>query len=331
MSPATPAVAAAPDVKAPATPDPKAAAAPSDKPAAAEPPKVGTTDRLFSDMAGTSVRGAPPAPAAGAPQDKGGSPAPAPAPEVIDLSALAGKMVKIKVDGKDEVVTAEEAFRRVQLDAHLTQKAQELAAKEKSIAEREIALKTPTPAAPPAAPSVLDKSILMDDPAVQKLFKDSADMAAEIARLNAAAAPMKHAQNMGVIDADLKSKGFDDFEKFRPQLEQKFNSATPEQRAGMDNANWWEGEYQTLKLRELMGKGPAPAAPVVPPVTRPAGGAMPDIAGGGGSTRSAIPADEALAAVRAAFQRAQASGGDIEAWALYEKLNREYSAMQQRT
>lgn len=320
MIPATPASAAAPELKAPAAP--VVPAAPSNPPAPAKAPEPGTTAKLFSDMAGSRVPGAPPAPEATPPAPGATPPAPPPAAaappaEVLDLTALSGKMVKLKVGDKEEVVPVEEALRRAQLDTHLTKKGQDLAAKEHELNEREKALrKTEPPPAPPKSPT--EGSIISDDPVVQHLLKVTDELKRQNESLIAASAPVRHEQNMKVISDRVKTTlGFEDFSAFRPQLEQMFNAVPADQRAFADNEGWWVSQYQVLKLKDMQAKQAAPPAPPLP--ARPSGGAMPELAGGGALPPQ--PPNEADTVARAAFQKAQASGS-TEDWTEYFRLDR---------
>lgn len=309
MSPATPAAAAAPELTVPAAPIITAPAAP------AEP---GTTAKLFADMAGSGVKGAPKAPEEVTPAPSAPVAPSATPSDVIDLASLAGKKVRLKAGEVEEVVPVEELHRRAQLDLHLTKRAQDLASKEHELNEREKTLRKPPPEAPPApVKSPTEGSIISDDPVVQHLLKVTDELKKQNESLLAAGAPARQEQNMKMIGEKVKGMGFDDFATFRPQLEQMFNAAPAEQRALMDNESWWVSAYQTLKMKDMQAKLAAPAAPPLP--ARPAGGTMSDIAGGGAPPLRA--ANEFDVAARAQFLKAQKSG-DMDDWVEYSRLDR---------
>lgn len=309
--PATPVPAAAPA----ATPAPAATQAPA--PAAA-PAVKGTTEKLFGPQAPATAA----APAK--PQEK---PAAAPAPvakpevkadEVIDLEALKGKKVKIIVGGKEEVVPAEDAFRRLQLDSHLTKKAQTLDQREHELNEREKANRTQPAAPKPPAPE--DDSILADDPLVKKLVGRLDVLESENKVLRQVTLKTVFEENMAQIGRKLKDQfGFDDFPEYRPRLEQAFRDLSPADQARADNEHWWTGKYQELKLKDMSAvatKPPAPAAPVV----RLEGVPMEGIDGGQGGRSPAL--DDWDSKYRAAFDKAKASGNSDD-WKEVMRLKRE--------
>jgi hypothetical protein len=306
----------------PATPEPAAAPVVPGKPDAASPrttitdmTKEGTTSKMFPDFVGTDRVGAPKAPEAAAQP-------PAAPTDVIDLAALSGKKVTLKVDGKEEVVTVEEALRRAQLDSSLTTRAQALAAKEHEINEREKTLRQQTPPPVPAGQPDLSKSVIADDPAIKLLLKQMEELKTENQGLKALTTPAREDANMRFLAGEVKKiMGQDDFLQYKDAILAEFKALPLDQQRAADNTLWWVGRYSARKF-EALSKPQAPAVPAAAPV-RP-GAPMPgDIAGGGGSTSAAIPATSAQqAAISAAFTQAQRSG-NIDDWAYFERLRRE--------
>lgn len=322
----TPAPAAAsPEVKAPATP--AAAAAP------AEPKKTGTTNKLFPDMVGTEKPGAPQkpedlketsAPATPAPEAaKPAAPAPEPAKaEVLDLDALKGKKIKMVVDGKEELVSAEDALRRLQLDSHLTQKAQRLDAKEQEIVEKEKALKKPQEPAKPADPE--EESILSDDPLVKKLLRRLDAQEKELESHRAVIVKQQYTEGVERLANHVKATlGADDFKTYLPKIEDWFRSLPPEQRQAADNDQAFLSKYQELKLKDLISGSHAAVAPVKPaaPVERPASVPM-KVEGAEGAAR--VQLDDWDIRLKAALDKAKLSGSDDD-WADVVALKREVS------
>lgn len=141
----------------------------------AEPKTPTTTEKLFPDFFEKDDKGEshitsqrqgdeppvePPAPPPAAPEPKPAVPAAAAepkAPEYLDLSQISGKLVKLKVDGVEMDVPAEEVFKNHQLDRHLTQRGQSLAEQERVLKEMQgelTKLKADNPPPANAAPDV---------------------------------------------------------------------------------------------------------------------------------------------------------------------------------
>jgi hypothetical protein len=309
----TPAPAAAsPEVKTPATP--ASTAAPEVK-------KEGTTSKLFKDLEGTGVPGAPqkpeaskeaPAPATPTPEPTKVAPAPAPAQaEVLDLEALKGKKIKMIVDGKEELVSAEDALRRLQLDSHLTQKATTLSEKERVIVEREKALKKPVEVLP-----VDEESILSDDPLVKKLLARTEALERKVAEADGILAKQKYQENLDVLAAHVKTTyGADDFRTYVPKIEEIIRNLPPERR-NVTNQDTL-GIYQELKMKDLISGSHAAVAPKT--VERPASAPM-VVEGAEGAAR--VQLDDWDLRYQTALAKAKASGSE-EDWANVMVLKRE--------
>ena len=136
-------------------------------------------------------------------------------PEYLDLSQISGKLVKVKVDGVETDVPAEELVKNYQLDRHLTQRGQSLAAKEKELkqandellaAQREAAEAPPPPAGTTSKP----------DTRVEAALK-------KVAELEAAIKPVVTKEK---VDAGLErldrmvraNLGFEDFKAKIPEV-----------------------------------------------------------------------------------------------------------------
>lgn len=310
------------------TPAPAAASTevkPQATPAAAAEPKVGTTSKLFKDLEGSGVPGAPQkpeaskdVPAAAAPTEPAKA-APAPVTtqaEVLDFSALAGKKIKMVVDGKEELVSAEDALRRLQLDSHLTQKASALSEKERDIVEREKNLRRP-PVEKPAAPE--EESILSDDPMVKKLLARQDALEKELEGHRVVVAKQRYVEGIDRLANHVKTTlGADDFRTYLPKIEDWYKSLPADQQRLADNDQAFLGKYQELKIKDLVSGSHAAVAPVKT-LERPSASPM-KIEGAEGAAR--VQLDDWDTRYVAALAKAKASGSE-EDWAEVMVLKRE--------
>ncbi len=173
-------------------------------------------------------------------------------PEYLNPEDFGDKVFKLNVGGEEVTVSAKDAIRRLQTDAYLTQKGQELAEERKQLD----ALKN----------SVVDKSTETrstdnldlgyedeSNPEVIALKKQLTEMDAKIGSLQQTVAPTVFDQDMKKVDAHLREKGFDDFMTFQPEIQNKFLNLSVEQQ-GMINLVDYVDEYQTMKIKSVLSE-----------------------------------------------------------------------------
>lgn len=135
-----------------------------------EAPVVGTTAKLFPELAQPADKPNPPA----APKKDDTPPAAPKAeapkalePDYLDIEAFGTKKVKVKVDGQEAEVLLSDVVRGYQTDRHLTQKGQKLAEERKKWEQERTAAAPPKPAEPAVNKSG-DESV---DPELQKVLE----------------------------------------------------------------------------------------------------------------------------------------------------------------
>ena len=225
-----------------------------------------------------------------------------PEPEYLNPEDFGDKSFKLNVGGEEVTVNVKDAIRRLQTDAYLTQTGQKLSEERKQLD----ALKN----------SVVDKSTepkLTDDlglgyedesnPEVIALKKQLADMDAKIGNLQQNIAPTVFDQDMRKVDAHLREKGFDDFMKFQPEIQNSFLNLPIEQQ-GMVGLVDYVDAYQTMKIKSVQSEVEKKNSE---PVENRQAPAVVNIMGGSG-TPSSADTDVDDAKYRKEFEKAQESG-----------------------
>lgn len=248
---------------------------------------------------------APVAPAAPAtpPVQPPAAPAPAPTPAAPDdtfLEDLLSKSnipmekvkVRLKVDGVEQVMSYEEAKKRVQLQEHLNLAGQKLGEDRRAIAEERRKLQEEQravsnlgvprqPAAPtPGEPTPED----LANPLVRALYDEVIMLKGRVQGLD----PVVFDANRQRVANELKAQGFSDFMDYIPKIEAHIAKLQdPRAIEYYDSDIGSKALYHELKSRDLMEQmaranrppAPAPAAPV-PPAASPANAPIITIDGG---------------------------------------------------
>lgn len=255
-------------------------------------------------------------------------------PEYLDLTQISGKMVKVKVDGVEMDVPAEDVIKNYQLDRHLTQRGQSLSEKEKELnglkdtlneIKAEV-LAAPKPGEAPAIP----------DARIESISK-------KIEEIESAIRPVvtKEAVEKGIERLDQavrENLGYEDFRAKIPEIQAEISKnfkdprkPTEEELAKFDTLAMWYQGFQTVKLRELRGKPAESTLPPKPAPKVPAGPVLdkkpvrPPVAveeAGGASVGGENQTSAWKVQHDAAVKYARESGAD-EAWQAVFRLKRE--------
>jgi hypothetical protein len=239
------------------------------------PREKGTTERLFPDFM-TSDGGivnrpvdqnpAPvlatdtlvPAPQTQTPQTKAPT-----TPVYIKPEDMAGKMAKLKVDGVEQDVPAEDLFKVKQLERHSISQL-EMLAKERAQFERErqefLARQTVTKEPEKKEPPV------KVTPEMERI----AALEAQIKQLNDSTLPARQEAAIKQIEKMAKDKlGTDDFRSYFDKIRDIAVTEGLKARAAgdvnavqfFDSPQFYYQQYQEMKLRDLMTKPPASQVP----------------------------------------------------------------------
>jgi hypothetical protein len=247
-----------------------------------------TTERLFPDFIDEksgiianrpvmkeSPVAAPSVPATATPASASqGQTPPTQAPTVptyLKPEELAGKMVKLKVDGIEQDVPADQLVKLNQLERHsnslLMKVAQERAQLER---ERQEILSRPVPEIPNGKVSEPQKKA----PEIEALEAKMAAMEAQIAQERALMLPQIQEAGIKRVEQMVKERtGFDDYRAYHDKVKaEAVPEAAKAQAAGdinaarfFDSDTFYYQKYQELKLKDLAAKVNAP----VPPPTIP--------------------------------------------------------------
>lgn len=250
--------------------------------------------------------------------------------EVIDPEIFKGKKLKLKLDGKEEVIPVEDAIKNIQLEKHLTQKSQSLADREHQLNEREKLLRLQTEAAKPAAPQtptedLTKESVFADDPLIKRLLERDAAREREMEEFRRSTAKIRYEDNLKALSENIRATtGYDDFMTYRERVEKAFNSLPAEMKKAADNAEWWTNKYLVLKnsdLRSELEKARSEKPAPTPPARRE-GGPMTGISGTTGGSVGSEALQTWEAKYNVAFARAKESG-DRDDWAEVFRLKKE--------
>lgn len=341
-------------VVAPAPTTPNGASKPAPVTPAAPPTNSGPTisQQLFPDyiapdgnfaskpmenfVPATSAAPTPPTPATPAPQPT--PVAPPATPEYLDLTSLQGKLVKTVIDGVEHDIPADQAFKSIQLERHLTQKAQRLAAQEKELQER---AKNQRLAPPASATDDDDDAPLAPAPAhksaeVLALEQRLQQQEAAINQLMQVAAPFQQQTVIANLDAQVRSEtGATDFLEYLPKVQRAIQerSTSPEEfRAAVQNPGALLYIYQQMKIRDLnqrisgaQGQQPGVAVPAPAQTPRAPAPVVPPIEGGGGSPGTGLEQETQIATANKLFNQAVNSGREQD-WTAYLAHKRTWGA-----
>jgi hypothetical protein len=224
------------------------------------------------------------------------------APIYIKPEDMVGKMAKLKVDGVEQDVPAEDLFKVKQLERHSISQLEQLA-KERAQLERdraEFLARNQAPIEPPK-PIKQEKKL----PEVEALESRLAQMEQSIAQERAILMPQIQEAGIKRVEQMAKERtGFDDYRAYHERIRQEaFAEAQKAQAAGdmqavkfFDSDGFYFQKYQEMKLRDLSAK-PIPTTPINPqaPVLQTQQGA-PVIVNNNGEVRS-IPNFESSSGV----------------------------------
>lgn len=185
-----------------------------------EVPVIGTTAKLFPELAQPADKPNPPA----APNKvdtppvaaKADAPKP-PEPDYLDIEAFGTKKVKVKVDGQEAEVLLSDVVRGYQTDRHLTQKGQKLAEERKKWEQERTAAAPPKP----AEPAVNKPGDDVKDPELQKVLEpflkpyqeQIKTLVKELETLKPALQPIQLEQNLEKEDNYWKERGVPGFKE----------------------------------------------------------------------------------------------------------------------
>ena len=249
------------------------------------PKEKTTTERLFpefvTDDGGIINRpvkpyqdASKPLPAAATPDPlpQGQTPA-APAPTLpvyLKAEELAGKMVKLKVDGIEQDVPAESLIKNNQLERHLNAQLMMVAQERKAVEDERKRLLTQPPVTEPVKPSKSEPQGKKSQE-VEALESQIAQMQENMARLQQTMLPAIQESGIKRVEQMAKERlGTDDFrsyfEKIRDsayaELAKPENANNPQARAFFDSDAFYFQKYQEMKLKDLVSK---PSAPIPNP------------------------------------------------------------------
>jgi hypothetical protein len=291
-----------------------------------EVPVIGTTARLFPDMveAPKEEPAAPPAkPAEPTPPKKEEPKAEAPVtpePDHLDIEPLGAKKVKVKIDGKEELVSLADVVRGYQTDRHLTQKGQKLAEERKRLEEERKPTPKAEPAKVPAQPAVDPELQKVLDPFLRERDEKIDRLEKVIEEMRPAVVPLQMQNFLDGEEAYWANLGLPGFKEAHTKgvLAKLALELRPEDPSSFDNlqgARELFAIHSARKARAGQGTVETPAAPATPKEPKPTP-AIPSVEPGAGGPSGA---EDKNAAVRDAYNRAKKSG-DRNDWADYFRL-----------
>lgn len=248
-------------------------------------------------------------------------------PDILDLSVLQGKKLRVKVDGIDMEVPAEDFVKNYQLEMHLNRKGQMLNEQKRAIEELRKELLTKAQTQTDAVEQAIEDGEAPQE--IQVLRQELQSTQQALAEIRAATADIVFEKNVSALDSQVKANlGFDDFRQYVPKIQQFVQSQlvnpgrpTPQELARFDTPEFYLMKYQEMKLRDLRATPPAPApkpAETAPPT--PVLKKIVTVESGGG----ALPAKASESMeqqLQTAFDRARKSGSTDD-WAEYYALKR---------
>ena len=268
------------------------------------------------------------------PQDQTQTPKTPTAPVYLTLEEMAGKMVKLKVDGIEHDVPAESLIKTNQLERHLNSQLMTLAQERKALEDERKRLLTqaPTPPAKPAEPSTKKPS------EVEAMEARLLQMQQEMVTLQQTMLPAIQESGIKRVEQMVKNQiGSDDFryyfEKIKDsaieQLAKPEFANDPNARRYYDSDGYYFEKYKEMKLRELINKptasSPDPKAPVLQtqqgaPVVLNSKGepvSIPSFESSGGVPSRQNPDANWQSTYNALFQRAKESNAQEDWMAVY--------------
>ena len=191
------------------------------------------------------------------------------APTYIKPEDLAGKMVKIKVDGVEQDVPASELVKLTQLERHSNAQLMKLA-QERAQLERERQELLARPPAPEPKPTQKPPEPVKKSPEVEAIEARLAQMEQSMVQERTLLLPQIQEAGIKRVEQIAKDRtGFDDYRAYHDKVKEIANSeARKAELAGdpnfrrFDTDGFYYQTYQELKLRDLATKTAMPPVPV---------------------------------------------------------------------
>ena len=227
------------------------------------------------------------------------------ADDYLDIEAVKGKKVKLKVDGQEMEVPFEELVKNHQTWQHLSRVGRVVGEQRKSLVEERAELERLRRSQ--QTENGNDLELLNDTPPNSEVV----ELKAELASLRSAIQPTLVQMTLERADSDLKHRGLNDFKSYVPKIREFILANVPAERQGMyDNIETFVSMYQEMKLDDMVRSSSTPTPPVKPLATTPK--IVPPIESASAPTN--VQATSQLKKdYEAAYNRAQESG-DVRLW-----------------
>ena len=225
--------------------------------------------------------------------------------DYLDIEAVKGKKVKLKVDGQEMEVPFEELVKNHQTWQHLSRVGRVVGEQRKSLVEERAELERLRRSQ--QTENGNDLELLNDTPPNSEVV----ELKAELASLRSAIQPTLVQMTLERADSDLKHRGLNDFKSYVPKIREFILANVPAERQGMyDNIETFVSMYQEMKLDDMVRSSSTPTPPVKPLATTPK--IVPPIESASAPTN--VKATSQLKKdYEAAYNRAQESG-DVRLW-----------------
>jgi len=271
----------------------------------------------------------PTKPAENAKEEGAEIPVPAPTVEAppltdnyLDTELLKGKKAKLKVDGQEIEVPAEELIRNYQTWQHLSRVGQKIGEQKRELNEEIARLEQLQQ--PPQQTQVDESWGEVVNPFIKPVNSKIVELEATVKNLNEALRPTLIKSNVDRTDELMKSRGLTDFKDYYPKIQNfLLENVAPEKLHEFDNQDTFIALYQEMKLQDIVNvqaKTPVIPQPVVSAKPKP----IPKVESSNASTNTEITSaiDKKL---EAATEKAKASNSSWD-WAEVFRLRDEKSA-----
>ena len=227
--------------------------------------------------------------------------------DYLDIEAVKGKKVKLKVDGQEMEVPFEELVKNHQTWQHLSRVGRVVGEQRKSLVEERAELER-------LRRSQAEDYLVTDVPSVND---EVVALKAEVVNLRSAIQPTLAQMTLERADSDLKHRCLNDFKSYVPKIREFILANVPAERQGMYvNIETFVFMYQDMKLDDMVRSSSTPTPPVKPLATTPK--IVPPIESASAPTN--VQATSQLKKdYEAAYKRAQESG-DVRLWGEAIKL-----------
>lgn len=185
--------------------------------------------------------------------------------EYLSLDDLGDKKVKITVDGVEKEVPFSELHKNYQTWEHLSRKGQKIAEQEKKFKDSLEPKEKPAVPAKQELPEEDEWLRPYIEPLYQKInavVNQNTALSERIEFLQEVTRPAYYQSNLTDIDKGMKSKGFDDFLEFVPEIESSIKEleiANAEEFKRLNTKDGYVEIYKDLKLKKLSTPKDIPA------------------------------------------------------------------------